>query len=140
MMTMTMMTTVGGGGEALTNCPAADPCRHALDEPFTHLWQGLLRMQLRGQSGAAEVAEGVDVAVRAEILHGLDPWNQTHLENRSRRCKKVFCSLSKQTEVFSPSPPGCASWACRRVASQRRCPRNIGHLRSCTPEHQERPL
>lgn len=42
---------------------AVDPCRHALHESLTNLRQPLLRVELSGQSDAAEAAERVEVGL-----------------------------------------------------------------------------
>lgn len=82
--TVTVVTgrrsAIVAGCEVVTDGAVVDPRRHALDEPFAHLRQRLLRAELSGQSGAAEAAEGVDVALRAEVSHRLDAWNQAHLQ------------------------------------------------------------
>lgn len=55
--------------KSLTNCSAVDPRRHALDEALADFRQRLARIELSCQANAAEAAEGVDVALRAEILN-----------------------------------------------------------------------
>lgn len=69
----------------LTNCSAVDPRRHALHEALADLRQRLARIELGRQTDAAEAAEGVDVALRAEILKRLNAGDQTHLRSTKRR-------------------------------------------------------
>lgn len=70
--------------KSLTNCSAVDPRRHALHEALADFRQRLARIELSCQTNAAEAAEGVDVALRAEILNGLDAGNQTHLRSTNQ--------------------------------------------------------
>lgn len=67
--------------KALTNCSAVDPRRHALHEALADFGQRLARIELGCQTDAAEAAEGVDVALGAEVLDGLDAGDQTHLRS-----------------------------------------------------------
>lgn len=76
--------------KSLTNCSAVDPRRHALHEALADFRQRLARVELSCQTNAAEAAEGVDVALRAEILNGLDAGDQTHLSSTNSQRSPHF--------------------------------------------------
>lgn len=85
---------------ALTNCSAVDPRRHALHEALADFGQRLARIELGCQTDAAEAAEGVDVALGAEVLDGLDAWDQTHLRSNSS-WKSLSCSCEDHHNVLA---------------------------------------
>lgn len=79
--------------KSLTNCSAVDPRRHALHESLADFRQRLARIELSCQTNAAEAAERVDVALRAEILNRLDAGDQTHLRSTNSQRSPHFGHL-----------------------------------------------
>lgn len=85
--------------KSLTNCSAVDPRRHALHEALADFRQRLARIELSCQTNAAEATEGVDVALRAEILNRLDAGDQTHLRSMNSQWSPCFGQL-KDTHLM----------------------------------------